>query len=124
MTGIRTAPDYAPDNVGVWPAVITYPRTGNTKTSEAGESETLHNIAVELHTPLKNLPNDIKILMPFYDLIKNALTEDPWLGELCDAYERITYQFGAMKWAETKTVGFRFIIENLLMYPYGVKGST
>jgi hypothetical protein len=99
--------------------VITYPRNGRAKTGEAGVHYTLHNVISEIHYPPADFTNTIKLLIPYIPKIIEAIADDPWLSNTEDTFEGISYTFGPMKYAELDTMGIRFTVENIKMYPYG-----
>ena len=119
-TGIKYAPDYAPSTLpGQWPAVITYPTNGRAVTGDAGIAYYLHNIHCSIHYPPVDFSNTIKILVPYIETIITAITDDPWLSNNCEPFTAISYVIGPMKYAEMDTMGIRFTIENVKLYPYG-----
>ena len=119
LVGIRTAPDLLPDNIAAWPAIVTYPVKGTYITGAFGIAEAYHDIVTELHYPLKDLPRAIETITPFVTSIPETLTDDPWLGELCETFENITYTLTPQRYAETDTVCLRFVIEKVKIFPYG-----
>jgi len=121
ITGVRVAPDYAPEQVTVWPAIITYPSSGTATTGEFGIAETRHTVICEVHVARKNLQRDLATLIPFIETVITAITDDPWLDNNCEAFDSISYELGPMKYADTDTLGIRFSVNNILMFPYGKK---
>lgn len=119
---VRLAPDYPPDNINVWPAIVTYAQSGEAITGEFGISEYHHNVASEVHIPRKDLSRDVKSLMPFIEQVCNELTiGDTTLGAIIESFDRITYQVAPSRYADTDTMCIRFVLHNILMFPYGKK---
>jgi len=122
ITTVRLAPDYAPDNISVWPAIITYASSGEAITGDFGLSEYHHNVTSEVHIPRKDLSRDLAALMPFIEKVCEELTiGDTVLGAIIESFDRITYQVAPSRYADTDTMCIRFVLHNILMFPYGKK---
>lgn len=119
VSGIRTAPDYPPDQIAAFPAVLVYPSTGTINTGDFGIADGLHDVAVEIRMPDKDLPHAMEVLIPFLTSIPVALTADPWMNQQCEAFPRITYSLFYSTYDTTQTVGFRFIVEKIRILPTG-----
>lgn len=122
ITTVRLNPDYAPEQIAVFPAVITYARNGEAITGEFGISEYHHNVWSEVHIQRRDLARDLATLMPFIeDVIEELNYGDTTLGAIIEKFEKITYEVGPSKYADTDTLMIRFVIHNILMFPYGKK---
>ena len=122
ITTLRLKPDYAPEIISVFPAIITYARSGKAITGEFGIAEYRHNIVSEVHIPRKDLARDLTTLMPFIeDVIEELTLGDTALGAIIEEFDQITYEVGPSKYADTDTLMIRFVITNILMFPYGKK---
>jgi hypothetical protein len=121
VTGIRYAPDSIPGDISQYPASIVYPKSGRYITGKVGISVSYHNIVVEIHIPLKDLARDVTSLLPYCKSVPEALTADPTLSKHIENSEQISYTFGQMEYNGAATIGWRFVIENIKIYPYGMK---
>jgi hypothetical protein len=113
LTGIRAAPDYAPDKLPPLPAVITYPAEGSFEgTGGSGASQDMHTIYCEVHVARKDLARDVALLVPFIDTFRNAIVAAPTLaGTVVTIKYPIRYvllerEFGT----GNKTLALRFVI--------------
>lgn len=122
ITSLRLKPDYAPERIAVFPAIITYARNGHAVTGEYGIAEYRHNIVSEVHIARKDLERDLATLMPFIeDVIEELTLGDTTLGAIVEEFDRISYEVGPSKYADADTLCIRFVISNILMFPYGKK---
>lgn len=117
VTGIRVAPDYAPDNLHIWPASVVFPDNGTIDSGPPGIMKGLHNIIIEIHIPKKDLQKDLEKAIPFIESVPMALLGDPTLGDTVSTFGLITYVFGPMTWGEgttaMSTIGPRFTINDV-----------
>ena len=119
VTGIKSAPDNVPGMLAVYPVAITYYTGGRYDTGPFGIAQSYHDIACEVLVPLKDLPRDIETLAPFIESVPEALTNDPWLNDLCETFDRVRYEFMRSEYAGMPVIGYRFLIENIKLFPYG-----
>jgi hypothetical protein len=110
VTGIRVAPDYAPDNLSIFPASVVYPRTGTIDSGPAGNMKALHNFVIEIHVDRMNLQKDLARVIPFGDSIPEALLDDPTIDGTISTFGVIDYTFGPMTWGDIPTIGWRFVV--------------
>lgn len=117
ITGIRSAPVYAPDIANILPMAIAYPENGEYNHFTGGAYTALHNIVIELHFPRTDLVKAIKSSIEFIDTIPAALIADPTCGNVVQTFENITYTYGSMTWGEgannLTTFGVRFTLNNV-----------
>ena len=75
VTGIRSAPYYAPDIAAVLPMSIAYPENGEFHHFTAGAYTALHNVVIEIHFPRTDLAKAIKTSIDYINSIprKNNL---------------------------------------------------
>lgn len=94
MSGIRIAPDYAPDAVNVFPAVICYAARGRAGGLGGSTSvEAHHTIYCEIHVARKDLARDLETLMPYVETFTNDILEDVTLGAAVDCIDgEITWE--------------------------------
>ena len=109
LEGMREAPDYAPEQLNVFPFAVTYAGSGRWE-QMAGWKRGLHTVVTEIHIARKDLPRDISTAMPYCETFPNSLLADPTLGGVIDAINDVSYVFGPLDWGQTKTIGFRFSI--------------
>jgi len=121
LTGIREAPDEAPESMNLFPFVVVYPSSGEWRSDTPGGKIGLHTLTVELHVARKDLPRDIQKAMAYSESIPNVLLKTVATvgGDLFDGtiqtFDRITYTFGPLGWAGVDTLGFRFQIVGVKM---------
>lgn len=119
LEGIRAAPDYAPEQLNVFPFCVVYPGSGEFVSDVPGGMRGLHSITIELHVARKDLPRDIAKAMPYVESIPNALLKTiatqggDRFGGTISTFARITYEFGPLDWGGTQTIGWRFRIEGV-----------
>lgn len=115
LSGIRVAPDYAPDSLAVFPASVVYPAAGTFTTGPADNLKGLHNIVVEIHVERRDLVKALKAAIPYGTLAAKALLGDVTLGGTVSTFGQITYDFGPMAWGDPalQTLGWRLTIENI-----------
>lgn len=121
LTGIREAPDEAPENMNVFPFVVVYPSSGEWRSDIPGNKIGLHTLTVELHVARKDLPRDIQKAMAYSESIPNTLlkavasTSGDLFASTISTFDRITYTFGPLGWAGVDTLGFRFQVIGVKM---------
>lgn len=117
VTGIRYAPEFAPDAVNAFPAAIAYPRSGAWNSNDATFKTGLHTIIVEVHVERHDLARAIEQAMQFSDSVPNAIMAGLTSGdyEAIQTYEEVRYEAGPMKWNDVDTWGFRFFIDGVKM---------
>lgn len=117
ISGIRSAPDYAPDIASVLPMAITYPENGEYNHFTGGSYTALHNIVIEVHYPRTDLVKAIKSSIDMIDAIPAALIADPTCNGSIQTFKNITYTYGSMTWGEgannLTTFGVRFTLNNV-----------
>jgi hypothetical protein len=120
VVGIKFAPDNLPGKLPTYPAVITYYAGGHYDTGPFGIAQSLHNIACDVVINKADMGRDMETLVKFIESIPAALTNDPWFGGLCETFSGVRYEFiPSGNWAGVEIIGYRFIIENIKLYPYG-----
>ena len=63
-----------------------------------------------------DLPKEVERAMGFADAVPEALIADQTLSDTVSHFERIRFNFGALNYGETKTIGFRFTLENVKIH--------
>ncbi len=119
ISGIKGASDYLPEqlpSVDNW--VVIYPgETTFIGGEPAGYMTALYTIVVELHTPRKNLPNDIERLMPYFSAIPNALYDDLFDGLMNSTVSTIgeitSEGLVSLKYAGIDTLAFRYRVNGV-----------
>ena len=113
VSGIKGAPDYPPESLGVYPMAVCYPGDGDVEIKVAGEMQGLHNIVLEVHAARKNLKTDVDALIGFGDTIPAALLADTTLDGAVDTFGGMSYRFGGMSYNGMDTIGWRFTLRNV-----------
>jgi len=119
VSGIRAAPDYAPDNMSHYPFVMTYPNNGIFKSDTgAGTIRGIHQITVELHVSDNKMPQSLKQIDKYIEAIPKAIMDDPTLGGAVatiggDDVEPIAYQYSIFTYAGVQTIGIEFTIQDV-----------
>jgi len=113
VTGIREAPEFPLDSINIFPVAVGYARTGRFMFNSPGEMKALHDIVVEVHFKRAHLRSAVEKAMDFSDAVPAAIMADPTLGGAVDTFEEITYEFGALDYGGTQTIGFRFLVRNV-----------
>ena len=111
LTGIRAAPHEPPESLNVYPFCVAYAGSGSWEYGPMGDKKGIQNIVLELHVARKDLARDIAAAMAYCESIPNAIMADPTLGGTVNTISGpIVYTFGALSWAGTDTLGFRWTI--------------
>lgn len=117
ISGIKQAPDYPPENIGDFPFATAFPGDGEhtvgTLVNNTGERKFLGSIVLELHVARKDLPYDVQASIGYGDSIPNILLKNITLSGKVDTFGSITQTFGEMDWGDVKTLGYRFIINEV-----------
>lgn len=108
VSGIQDVPQYAPEQLNVFPIVVVYPFEGEWKANDNTFKTGLHTIVVELHVQRNDLPIAIQSAMAFSDSIPNALISGTYTS--LQTWNVIRYRAGPMKWGEIDTWGFRWFL--------------
>lgn len=99
VTGIRAAPDYAPDSVGVFPSVFAVPADGNWDNLTPENMIGLHNIRVYiLVAPFVDMPKVMEAAIPYGELVAAKLLKDTTIGGTADTFGSLDYVFGEILW--------------------------
>lgn len=121
LTGIRGAPDEAPEQINKFPFIVCYPLSGEWHSDIPGAKIGLHTIAIALHVARKDMPRDIQKAMAYAESIPNALLKvvatqsgDRFNNKI-ETFDRITYTFGSIGYGGTDTIGFVFQIQGVKM---------
>lgn len=114
LDDVRTAPEYAPEKTSSYPAAFAFVESGwyeRRKEKLLGN----HSVIIEVHVARKDLARDISTAMGLAKSVPDAIMDAWRTGSLntLSHLGRITYTFGAMSWADTDTVGFRFTVSDV-----------
>ena len=113
VSGIKKAPDYAPDSINAFPFSVAYADSGTFENVSADFGKALHTLIVEIHVARVDLPASIKNVMEYGDSVPAAILAKPTLNNTVSTFRDITYTFGPLDWGTTKTIGFRFQINGV-----------
>jgi hypothetical protein len=108
VNGIRNAPDYPPDQVNVFPYVITYIDGGKWNRSNGSRYDVKAKIAVELHIGRTDLPRNVATAMGFVESIPKAVLGYATISNGY-VFEDCEFSFGPLGWGDTDTIGFKWI---------------
>lgn len=112
ISGIKYAPENAPDNIAAMPFAVVYPARGQILAEGAGQSRNIHLVFVEFHFSRVLLPSALALATAVIEPYGDLLVNDPMLGGACDAIpmglnENILYEFGWLEWGTVKNLGVR-----------------
>ena len=114
VSGIKGAPDYPPEKLGgLFPLAITFASEGEWSDGPAQSARALHNIIIEVHCARRDMQYDVEKAVTFGDTVPLALIADRTLGGVVDTFGDITYRFGAMKYGDDQSIGWRFVVEDI-----------
>ncbi len=104
IPGIRRVPDEPPANNEQFPFAVGYPSSGRYTQGPATMMKGLHDVNIELHVALVDMPRDYSELMDLIDEIPYQLMKLRKDGLLTNmaTFGDITYTFGPMEWAKVK----------------------
>lgn len=116
--GIKKAPANPPQDLSDFPFSLCYAQSGAWESKFAGDKSGLHNLVLEIHVADK-LPGAFEEVMKYSDSIPNLLyskflNDNHWNNTIA-TFQRITYTFGKLDWGTAPTVGFRFVVEGVLL---------
>jgi hypothetical protein len=118
LKAIKDAPSEPPSKVSDFPFAITYPQSGDIEWGPGyGGKLGLHDLVVEVHVGLKDLPDAVATAIPFIDSVPNLLmsklmTDNKWNGHI-DTFQGISYTFGPLGYGGLETIGPKFIIRQV-----------
>lgn len=113
VSGVRAAPDYAPDMLGIYPFVVAYAKEGKWEPGVAGERIGEHSIEVEVHVSRGDLPVGVKAAVGYLEDMAQAILQKRRLGGAAENVRQLRYAFGGMEWNGVETVGFRLTLEGV-----------
>ena len=116
--GLRGAPDRPPEQVNVFPFVITRAGSGTWQIGADGTKLGLHNLIIELHVARNDLPRDLATVNPYCDSIPNLLIDkllhDNKWNHTISTFQNIAYRYMVSDWAvNLKTIGIEFTVNNV-----------
>lgn len=112
LSGIRNAPELAPEQLNEFPIAVAYPSKGEIFSQSGVWRKSLHTIALEIHTARKDLPTDISRTINYVELVGDALVTNPTLGGAVDSIVfPLKYGYGELEWVgDVITLGYQFLI--------------
>ena len=113
ISGVKYAPDYPPDNIGVFPFSVIYIENGQIMAEAADQSRNIVRVIVEIHVSRVLLATAIETATGYIETYGDLLVNDPTLGGACAAIpmgisENITFEMGWLAWGGTPSFGVRF----------------
>lgn len=119
VSGIRAAPDYAPEDLGsLFPFSAVYLENGTWTVGPGYSAMTgLVTIAIEVHVARKSLPADLRQVMPFSVSVPKALLSPSNItfGGRIDGFNGLAFTFGPLTWGTTQTLGFKYTFMGKLL---------
>lgn len=117
LDNVLAAPDKPPEQMHLFPFVVTFARRGTWKLAPAETKTGLHTIHIEVHVARVDLPYDVQAAMQYSDsvpelLMSKLLNDNQW-NDTIDTFGDIDYEFGVLGWAKINTLGFRFIVKDV-----------
>jgi len=119
LSGIRAAPDEAPEQINIFPFVVAFPGPGTWSSDIPGNKINLASVVVELHVARKDMAKDIQAAMVYENSIPNVLlkavasTAGDRFNNTVSTFDNITYTFGSLGWGGMDTFGFRWTINGI-----------
>ena len=112
VVGLKEAPVYPEPTASNFPFLVIFPNTGSNNWKLAGHRNDTHNLQIQLHVSLTNLPVDVKQAIGFVEQIPSAVKDAEDAGDLSaiSLPMDMNYTFGAMKWASADTIGFTWTL--------------
>jgi len=120
LSGIRDAPDYAPEEQSAFPFAVAYHSSSDWDALAASSKTCYATIVVEIHcSRAPGLPRAIEEAMPYHESFPNAVLGDIQFtaAGLSSTYVTsrvgppIRCTFGALNWGDVETVGYRFEVD-------------
>lgn len=118
LHGVRGAPTEPPEQMSVFPFVVCYPRRGRWQQYTPETKRGTHEIAIEVHLPRgQELARAVAAAMGYADSVPNALMRAMRGGALqhIQAFGDIEYTFGPLGWGGLETIGWRFVMTNVVL---------
>lgn len=117
VTGMRAAPSKPPESMSMFPFSVAWPDNGRLVSDTPGQYRNIAYLRLETHVGRVNLPTDVDAIYPFFELVSDVLLDpdNATLGGNVDTIissndNPINWSFGELNWADTQTIGFRWII--------------
>ena len=119
--GIRQAPEYAPDILNDFPAVVAYEGPGTITPGASGEYTMLFSIVVDLHVARRDMARDISTVRGYVQSIPVAILADPTMGGSVSTYSNIQFsgliQLLPDTTGQVGTIGYRWTIQGVKIRP-------
>ena len=115
IQGIRRVPDEPPINNEQFPFVVAIPDSGTYELEMTHFLKGLHDIRIELHVALKDLPRDYYKVMELIDVIPYEIAKklkDAKFTKLA-TYSSMTYVFDYLKYGDVNTLGVIYTMTNV-----------
>lgn len=129
VPGVVATPDAPPEQLGVFPALVVYPRTGFWRFGSASGSRSremrwgTHTLAIVLHVDRADLAYDMARALPFTESVPNALLA----GFARDRFNQaavtlgdpttpgttppVRYEMGPSQWGGVDTIAITFSLD-------------
>jgi hypothetical protein len=110
VSGTKEAPDAPPESNLGFPFSMCFERDGRLEQRSAGFGDDLGTLWLEYHVARGILPVAITTAMAFRDAFLKKIIADPTLSGTVSTVTSVSWVFGAMKYADTETIGYRFMV--------------
>jgi hypothetical protein len=112
LSGMKEAPNYAPEAINQFPFTVTYPARGVWE-RHSDWKKGLHTVVTEIHIARQVLPKAIETAMTYENTFPNKIWSDPKLSNTIDTVNEIRYTFGFLAWGGERDahIGWRFEID-------------
>lgn len=108
VSGIRSAPLYAPDSIGEYPIVISAPNAGEIVFEAEKGRLSLHELVTWVLVAQVGTEYSLEAVIPFADSIPAKVGEDITLGGVISTIGSVVYTFGEVQVGQVKYIGFTF----------------
>ncbi len=115
IQGIRRVPDEPPMNNEQFPFVVAMPDNGSYELEMTHFLKGLHNIRIELHVALKDLPRDYEQVMGLIDVIPYQIAKKLKDGKFTKlaTYGVVNYVFDFLRYGDVNTLGVIYTMTNV-----------
>ena len=117
LSGVRSAPNYPPNQISTSLTAITYPASGVIGAQSSGWMKELHTVNIDLITPVQDLTRDLTLLNPFLRSIPNALIKAPTFGGNAETFDSVSYSYIVIEDGGIQYRGYRFVISGIKITP-------
>lgn len=111
VSGVNYAPDYPPEQIPDWPAVVVYPSTYRGQINTPEDFRMLHDIRAEMHLARRDLPEDFRRMLPFAESLTGALFGALHGNQI--AHSGVIGRMEALSWGAVDTRAYTWTIRGV-----------